>query len=46
VLALSAGVFGFWGLDGLAMWIAKVLFVVFLMLCIVAFILGRRPLEA
>ena len=46
MLALSAGVIGFWGLDGLAMWIAKVLLVVFLMLRIVAFILRRGPLEA
>ena len=42
IVALIAGVFGFWGLEGLAMWIAKVLFVVFLVLFVVSLLLGRR----
>ena len=42
VIALLAGFFGFWELEGLAMWIAKVLFVVFLILFVVSLILGRR----
>ncbi len=32
----------FWGLEGLAMWIAKVLFVMFLVLFIVSLLAGRR----
>jgi uncharacterized membrane protein YtjA (UPF0391 family) len=42
VIALIAAVFGFWRLEGLAMWIAKVLFVVFLILFVISFVLGRR----
>ena len=43
IVALIAGVFGFWGLEGTAMWIAKVLFVVFLILFVVSLLFGRRP---
>ena len=42
VIALIAGVLGFWGLEGTAMWIAKVLFVVFLICFIVSLVQGRR----
>jgi uncharacterized membrane protein YtjA (UPF0391 family) len=42
VIALIAGVLGFWGLEGLAMWIAKVLCVLFLILFIVSLVMGRR----
>jgi uncharacterized membrane protein YtjA (UPF0391 family) len=35
-------VFGFWGLEGTAMWIAKVIFVVFLVFFVVSLVLGRR----
>jgi uncharacterized membrane protein YtjA (UPF0391 family) len=43
IVALIAGVFGFWGLEGTAMWIAKVLFLVFLILFVVSLLFGRRP---
>lgn len=43
VIALVALVFGFTGLAGTAVWIAKVLFFVFLILFIIALIFGRRP---
>ncbi len=42
VVALVAGLLGFWGLQGAAMWVAKVLFFVFLVLFIVALLSGRR----
>jgi uncharacterized membrane protein YtjA (UPF0391 family) len=42
IIALIAGAFGFWGLEGTAMWIAKVLFVVFLILFVVSLVMGRR----
>jgi len=42
VIALIAGLFGFWGLEGTAMWIAKVLFVVFLILFVISLAFGRR----
>jgi uncharacterized membrane protein YtjA (UPF0391 family) len=40
LVALIAGYFGFWSLEGTAMWIAKVLFVLFLILFLVS--LARR----
>lgn len=43
IFALVAGVLGFWQLEGLAMWIAKVLFVVFLAIFLVALVFGKRP---
>ena len=43
IIALIAGVFGFWTLEGTAMWIAKVLFVVFLILFVISLIFGRSP---
>ena len=43
IVALIAGVFGFWALEGTAMWIAKVLFVVFLVLFVISLIFGRSP---
>lgn len=42
VVALIAMVFGFGTLAGTAAWIAKVLFVVFLILFIVSLVSGRR----
>ncbi len=42
VIALIAGVLGFWGLQGVAMSIAQVLFFVFLVLFVVSLLLGRR----
>jgi uncharacterized membrane protein YtjA (UPF0391 family) len=42
VIALVAGIFGFWSLEGTAMWIAKVLFVIFLIFFVVSLIIGRR----
>lgn len=43
VIALIAGLLGFTSVAGTAMWFAKVLFVVFLILFVVALIFGRRP---
>ena len=42
VVALVAGLLGFWALEGLAMWIAKVLFIIFLILFIISLVAGRR----
>ena len=43
VIALIAGVLGFGVVAGTAAWIAKVCFVVFLVLFIISLIAGRRP---
>ena len=43
LIALLSAFFGFWALEGLAMWIAKVLFFIFLVLFIVSLLFGRRP---
>jgi uncharacterized membrane protein YtjA (UPF0391 family) len=43
VIALIAGALGFGALEGTAMQIARVLFVVFLIIFIVSLITGRRP---
>jgi uncharacterized membrane protein YtjA (UPF0391 family) len=43
IVALLAGVFGFWGLEGTAMQIARILFLVFLVLFVVSLVTGRRP---
>jgi uncharacterized membrane protein YtjA (UPF0391 family) len=46
IIALAAAVLGFGALEGTAMWIAKVLFVVFLVLFVISCVTGRRtPLE-
>src|SRR5260370_26175175 len=42
LIALVAGLLGFWALEGLAMCIAKVLFIVFLILFIISLVAGRR----
>ena len=42
VIALIAGFFGFWGIAGEAMWFAKILFFIFLVLFVVSLIFGRR----
>lgn len=46
VIALVAGVFAFWRVEGTAVWIADVLFVVFLTLFVATFILGRKGKKA
>lgn len=43
LVALIAGFFGFWGVEGLAMWFARVLFGVFLILFVISLVLGRAP---
>jgi uncharacterized membrane protein YtjA (UPF0391 family) len=43
IVALIAGALGFFRLEGTAMWIAKVLFIVFLILFIISLVSGRRP---
>ena len=42
LVALIAGAFGFWALAGTAAWVAKVLFIVFLVLFLVSLLGGRR----
>jgi uncharacterized membrane protein YtjA (UPF0391 family) len=42
LIALVAGALGFAGLEGTAMWIAKVLFLLFLILFVLSLIMGRR----
>jgi uncharacterized membrane protein YtjA (UPF0391 family) len=42
VIALIAGALGFFGLQGAAMNVAWVLFVVFLILFVVSLVMGRR----
>ena len=42
VIALIAAVLGFGGIAGTAVGIAKILFFVFLVLCLIAFVMGRR----
>jgi uncharacterized membrane protein YtjA (UPF0391 family) len=43
ILAIVAGVFGFAGIAGTATWIAKVLFVVGLVVFLALLVTGRRP---
>lgn len=43
IVAIIAGVFGFAGLAGTAAWIAKVLFVVGLVVFLGLLVTGRRP---
>ena len=46
VVALLAGVFGFFGLEGTAMEIARILFFVFIVLFVISLVTGRRvPIE-
>jgi uncharacterized membrane protein YtjA (UPF0391 family) len=42
VVALIAAVFGFGGIAGEAAWIGRVLLVLFLILAVVSFVMGRR----
>ena len=42
IVALVAGFFGFGQLEGTAMWVARVLLVVFLILFILSLLFGRR----
>lgn len=42
LIAIVAGALGFYGLEGLAMWFARVLFLVFIALFIVSLVTGRR----
>lgn len=42
ILALIAGVLGFYGLEGTLMQFAKILFFLFLVLFVVSLIFGRR----
>lgn len=42
VVALISAVFGFTGIAGEAMWIARILFFVFLVLFVLSFLFGRR----
>ena len=42
IIALIAAVLGFGGIAGTAVGIAQILFFVFLILCVIAFVMGRR----
>jgi len=42
VVAIIAAIFGFTGVEGTATWLAKVCFLVFLVLFLVGFVNGRR----
>jgi uncharacterized membrane protein YtjA (UPF0391 family) len=42
VVALIAAVFGFWQLEGTAMWVAKILFFLFLVMFVISLIAGTR----
>ena len=42
VVAVLAAVFGFGGIAGESAWIAKILLVVFLILAVISFIMGRK----
>lgn len=42
VVAIIAGIFGFTGIAGTSIWLAKVLFFVFIVLFIISLIFGRR----
>ncbi len=42
VIALIAGVLGFWAVAGTAAFVAKILFVVFLVIFLVSWLSGRR----
>lgn len=42
VIAIIAGILGFWGLEHSAAVVAKVLFVAFLVLALVSLLAGRR----
>jgi uncharacterized membrane protein YtjA (UPF0391 family) len=43
LVSLIAGALGFFALAGTAAWIAKVLFVVFLIVFVISLLSGRRP---
>ena len=43
IIALVAGAFGFFRLEGTAMQIARILFFVFLVIFVISLIAGRRP---
>lgn len=43
LVALVAGALGFFALEGTAMWIARTLFLVFLVIFIIGLVTGRRP---
>jgi uncharacterized membrane protein YtjA (UPF0391 family) len=43
IVALIAGAFGFFGLEGAAMQIARFTFLIFLVLFVVSLVFGRRP---
>jgi uncharacterized membrane protein YtjA (UPF0391 family) len=42
IIGLIAGLFGFWQLEGTALWIAEILAVVFIIIFVVSLITGRR----
>jgi uncharacterized membrane protein YtjA (UPF0391 family) len=42
VIALLAGFFGFWSLEGTAMYIARILFLLFIILFVISLVTGRR----
>lgn len=45
ILALIAGLLGFTTIAGAAMGIAKILFVLFLIACVITFFIGRKAIS-
>ena len=43
IVALLAAVFGFWQLEGTALWIAEVLAFLFIVLFVISLVFGRSP---
>jgi uncharacterized membrane protein YtjA (UPF0391 family) len=43
IIALIAGIFSLNGVEGVALWIARVLFLIFIVLFLVSLVTGRRP---
>ena len=46
ILAIVASIFGFGGMAGDLAWIAQALIVVFLVLAVLSFIMGRRTVDS
>ena len=42
IVAIIAGIFGFTGIVGASLWIAKVLFFIFLILFVISLVMGKR----
>jgi uncharacterized membrane protein YtjA (UPF0391 family) len=43
VIAIVAGLLGFGNIEGIVLWMARVLFLVFIVLLLLSLVTGRRP---